>query len=168
MLAPMARWHDLEAADESIFTTAPQIYRYPVELTVSPERVWESLTSDGSLADWPLPIRLSWMSPRPFGVGTTRQVVMPAGFMTLNERFFRWEEGSRYSFYVESATRGFLRTFAEDYLIEKTPTGSRFTWTMAIEPQPKYARLIAASGPLTKLAFSSTPRAAKKYFARNR
>jgi hypothetical protein len=163
----MARWHDLEPADESIFSTAPHIYRFPTELSVPPERVWESLVSDGSLADWGLGIKLSWMSPRPFGVGTRRQVVMPAGLMTLNERFFDWDEGTRYAFYVESANRGFLRRFAEDYLVEKTPSGSRFTWTVAIEPQPKFARLIAAGGPVNKFSFSQTPRAAKKYFAKN-
>lgn len=167
MLAGMARWHDLEAADESFFTTAPHVYRFPLELSVSPERVWESLTSDGSLGDWGLGVKLSWMSPRPFGVGTSRQVVMPGGSMTLNERFFLWDEGKRYAFYVESANRGFLRRFAEDYLVEKTATGSRFTWTIAIEPQPKFARLVSLGGPLNKLSFSMTPRAAKKYFAQN-
>jgi hypothetical protein len=163
----MTRWHDLEPADESIFTTAPHVYRFPVELSVPPERVWESLVSDGSLSDWGLGIKLSWMSPRPFGVGTQRQVTLPGGLMTVNERFFLWDEGTRYAFYVESASRGLLRRFAEDYVVEKTPTGSRFTWSIAIEAQPKFARLVALGGPLNKLSFGQTPRAAKKYFAKN-
>jgi hypothetical protein len=164
----MSSWRDLEPVDESFFTTAPHIYRFPVEFSVPPERVWESLTSDGALSDWPgLGIKLSWLSPRPFGVGTQRQVVMPGGLMTLNERFFLWDEGRRYAFYVETANRGLLRKFAEDYVVERTPTGSRFIWTIAFEPQPKFARLVSLGGPLNKLSFSMTPRAAKKYFAKN-
>jgi hypothetical protein len=167
MLSAMAKFHHLEAADESFFSSAPHVYRFPVELSVSPERVWESLTSDGSLADWGLGIKLSWTTPRPFGVGTGRRVTMPLGLMTVNERFFIWEEGSRYSFFVETADRPILRRFAEDYVVEKTPTGSRFIWTIAIEAQPKFRHLVALGGPLNKLAFGQTARAAKSYFAKH-
>ena len=160
-------WHPLESVDESFFTTAPFVYRYPVELTVSPERVWESLVSDGSLADWGMGIKLRWTTPRPFGVGTGREVVLPLGLMTVRERFFLWDEGSRYAFFVEEANRSIVKKFAEDYLVEKTENGSRFTWTIAFEPQPKYRALVAAGGPLNSLSFGQTARSAKKYFARN-
>lgn len=160
-------WHSLEPADESFFGTAPHVYRFPVELNVPPERVWESLVSDGSLADWGMGIKLRWTSPRPFGVGTTREVVMPMNLMTVRERFFLWDEGKRYAFYVESANRPIIRRFAEDYVVEKTDTGSLFTWTIAIEPQPKLRAVVAAGGPLNRLAFGQTARSAKKYFARN-
>jgi hypothetical protein len=70
----IARWYALELCDETFFRTAPFVYRYPVELDVSPERLWESLTSDRALADWRLGLHsLRWASPRPFGVGTTRE-----------------------------------------------------------------------------------------------
>jgi len=160
-------WHSLDEVDESFFSSAPHVHRYPVELNVSPERVWESLVSDGSLADWGLGIKLRWMSPRPFGVGTSREVVLPLGLMTVRERFFLWDEGQRYAFYVESANRRIIRRFAEDYLVEKTEHGSRFTWTIAIEPQPGFRPIMAAGGPVNHLAFGQTARAAKKYFARN-
>ena len=160
-------WHSLDAVDESFFTSAPQVYRYPVELSVPPERVWESLVSDASLADWGLGVKLRWTSPRPFGIGTTREVVLPLGSMTVRERFFLWEEGTRYAFYVESANRRVVTKFAEDYLVEKTPAGSRFTWTIAIEPAPRFRALVAAGGPINKIAFGQTARAAKGYFARN-
>jgi hypothetical protein len=167
MLAAMAKLHTLEAADESFFTTAPHVYRFPVELAVPPERVWESLTSDGSLADWGLGIKLRWTTPRPFGIGTARSVTMPLGLVTVNERFFVWDEGRRYAFYVESSDKPLLNRFAEDYVVEKTPTGSRFTWTIAIEPKPRLRHLVALGGPLNKLAFGQTARAAKRYFAKH-
>jgi hypothetical protein len=166
MLTAMA-WHSLESVDESFFSTAPHVYRFPVELNVSPERVWESLVSDGSLADWGMGIKLRWTSPRPFGVGTTREVVLPLGLMTVRERFFLWEEGRRYTFYVESSDRPMIKSFAEDYVVEKTASGSRFTWTIAIEPAPKFRALVAAGGPLNKLAFGQTARSAKSYFAKH-
>jgi hypothetical protein len=160
MLSRMATWHPLEPVDESFFSTAPHIYRFPVELSVPPERVWESLVSDGSLADWGMGIKLAWQTPRPFGIGTSRQVTLPLGLMTVNERFFIWDEGTRYAFFVESANR-------PDYVVQKTATGSRFTWTIAIEAQPKFRHLVALGGPGNKLAFGQTARAAKKYFAKN-
>lgn len=166
MLADMA-WHSLDPVDETFFATAPHVYRYPLELDVPPERVWASLTSDGSLADWGMGVKLRWTSPRPFGVGTTREVVLPLGVMTVRERFFLWEEGTRYAFYVESANRTIVTKFAEDYLVEKTERGSRFTWTIAIEPAPRYRALVAAGGPINRISFGQTARSGKKYFAKN-
>jgi len=166
MLTFMA-WHSLDEVDESFFATAPHVYRYPVELDVPPERVWESLVSDGSLADWGMGIKLRWLTPRPFGIGTGREVVLPLGLMTVRERFFIWDEGTRYAFYVESANRPVIEKFAEDYLVEKTETGSRFTWTIAIEAAPRYRALVAAGGPVNRLSFGQTARSGKKYFAKH-
>ncbi|MEO6885678.1 MAG: SRPBCC family protein [Jatrophihabitantaceae bacterium] len=163
----MTRWYPLEPCDDTFFDTAPQVYRYPVELNVSPARVWESLTSDGSMADWGLGVKLNWTSPRPFGIGSGRTVVLPARAMTVRERFFTWDEGTRYSFYVEQANRPLLRRFAEDYLIEKTATGSRFTWTIAMEPTAKTARLIGLTSPVNNLLYRAVPIRAKAYFAKH-
>jgi Polyketide cyclase / dehydrase and lipid transport len=160
----MARWYPLEPADDTIFRTAPQVYRYPVRLDVSPERVWESITSDESLAAWDLPVRrLTWTSPRPFGVGTTREVVLP--LLTLRERYFRWDDGKGYSFYVESASRPGFRRFAEDYVVEPDGDGALFTWTIAIEPSGVLGPAMKVFGPVTRIGFGQVARAAKKYFA---
>lgn len=164
----MTRWHPLEPADEAFFTTAPHLYRYPVDLPVPPERVWESLQSDESLGAWGMGVQsLTWQTPRPFGIGTTREVVMPLGVMAVREKFIIWDEGTRYAFYVPEATRPFLRRFAEDYVVEPRGNGSRFTWTIAIEPQPKFKRLVDLGRPLNKLAFGQVARSAKSYFAKN-
>lgn len=167
MLAGMT-WHALEPVDESIFTKAPHIYRFPVDLSVPPERVWESLQSEESLAAWGMGVKsLRWITPRPFGVGTTREVVLPLGAMTVREKFFIWDEGTRYSFHVYEANRPFIKTLAEDYVVEARPGGSRFTWTIAIEAQPKYRRLVALGSPVNKLAFGQVARGAKAYFAKH-
>jgi hypothetical protein len=160
-------WHALKPADASVFVDAPIVYRFPARLPVPPERVWESLASDRSLWDWNLGVkRLTWTSPRPFGVGTTREVVLPLGAMTVREEFFRWDEGKGYSFYVAETDRPVVEQFAEDYVIEPDGDGSLFTWTIALEPKRALLPLMRAAGPLNRAAFGQVPRAAKRYFAR--
>lgn len=167
MLGGMTKWHQLQPADESFFRSAPHRYRYPVDLDVAPERVWESLQSDESLAAWGMGVRsLRWLDPRPFGVGTRREVVLPLKSMTVREKFFIWEDGKRYAFFVAEANRPFVRRFAEDYTVEARPGGgSCFTWTIAIEPEPRFKLLVDAGRPVNKLAFGQVARSAKKYFA---
>jgi hypothetical protein len=163
----MPRWYPLEPIDESFFTSAPHIYRFPVQLPVPPERVWESLVSDQSVAAWGLGVQsLHWTSPRPFGVGTTREVVLPLRAMTVRERFTRWDEGARYSFCVTEANRPFYRRFAEDYIVAARPGGSQFTWTVALEPSPRYRRLIDLGRPVNRLAFGQLVRGARGYFGK--
>jgi hypothetical protein len=76
-----------------------------------------------------------WTTPRPFGVGTVREVKALAGTSILRERYFRWdEEGHRHSFFVTETTSPLFKALAEDYLVE--PRGEdacRFTWTIAVE-----------------------------------
>ena len=72
----MTRWHALEPADADFLASASHIFRYQKRYAASPERVWESLVSDESLAAWgPMINDVTWTSPRPFGVGTTRELV---------------------------------------------------------------------------------------------
>lgn len=158
-------WYRLEPADETFFATAPFRHSYPVDLPVPPEQVWAALTSDQSLAAWQLPVKsLKWTSPRPFGVGTTREVVLSGRTLSIREHFFRWDEGNRMSFFATECDRNLLRRFAEDYVVEARPGGSRFTWTIATEPTDKARLLFAVSDPLNALAYRAVPRAAKKFF----
>jgi Polyketide cyclase / dehydrase and lipid transport len=160
-------WHALKPADASAFVDAPIVHRFPVRLPVPPERVWESIASDRSMWDWDLGVkRLTWTSPRPFGVGTTREVVLPFGAMTVREQFFRWDEGKGYSFYVAETDRPIVEQFAEDYEIEPDGAGSVFTWTIALEPKRALLPVMRLAGPLNKMAFGQVPRAAKRYFTR--
>lgn len=159
-------WYPLESVDESFFTTAAHRYEFPIDLDVPPERVWESIASDESVAAWGMGVRsIRWTSPRPFGLGTTREVELPLGVMTVRERFFVWDEGKRYAFEVYEANRRYYRRFAENYMIEERAGGSRLTWTIAIEPQPRLKLLTDLGRPLNRLAFGRFAHAARKYFA---
>src|SRR6476661_6467816 len=161
-------WYSLEPIDESFFTTAPHRYHYRVDLPVPPERLWESLQSEESMAAWgPALKSLRWTSPRPFGVGTSREVTLPLGLITVRERFFRWDEGKGYGFAVYEANRPLLRRFGENYDVEAREGGSRFVWTVAIEPAPKYRRLVDLGRPVNQFAFGQMARSAKSYFAKH-
>jgi len=162
----MPRWYRLERPDHSTFTEATHAYRYPARFAAPPERVWASLTSDESVKAWGLGVRsLTWTSPRPFGVGTTREVVLPGGAMTLREEFFRWDEGQGYSFYVTETNRPGWRSFAENYELAPDGDGTLFTWTIALEPKGKLAPAMRLLAPVSKAAFAQLVRAGRRYFA---
>lgn len=166
MLIGMPRF-TLKSADADFFTSAPHIFRYNKRFAAPPERVWESLTSDESLAAWgPSVTRITWLSPRPFGVGSSREVVLFPGLVKVHETFFRWEEGRRYSFAVDHANIPTLQRFAEDYLIEPAGAGqTQFTWIVAIEPKPAFTLPFKALAPVVKATFGRLVSDGERYFA---
>jgi hypothetical protein len=170
MLSIMTRWFPLESADAGFLHTAPHIFRYQKRYAASPERVWESLTSDASLAAWgPSVAAVTWLSGRPFGVGTTREVVLAPGVAKVHERYFRWDEGSGHSFAVYEANLPIFRRFAEDYVVTADgpdQTATRFDWTVAIEAKPAFALPMKALAPVLKVAFGRLAADGERYFAR--
>jgi hypothetical protein len=130
-------WFSTQPVDQAFFDTAPFRLREAFEIPRPAAQVWLDLIADNPLSWCRIIQRITWTSPRPFGVGTTRTARTIGSAMVINERFFRWEEGSRQSFFVLEASVPFFRRFAEDYLVEATSeTSCRFTWTIAIEPRP--------------------------------
>ncbi|MFE6776907.1 SRPBCC family protein [Streptomyces sp. NPDC057702] len=127
-----ARWYPIEEADDALFATAPLYHARSVEVPYSAQETWEALTGDG-VSSWTKGMkRLTWTSPRPFGVGTTREIEMGGDF-ALRERFFRWEEGYRKTFSGVAGTRPIFRRLVEDYVVEPTAYGARFSWRWAAE-----------------------------------
>src|SRR4051812_7514352 len=86
----MTRWHSLEPVDTPFFVSAPHIFRYERRFAASPERVWESITSDASASAWGRMIKeVAWTSPPPHGVGATRESVALGA--RARSRYFRWD-----------------------------------------------------------------------------
>lgn len=141
-------WFSCEPVDESFFETAPVRMRARFEVPQPAAEVWDELCGDRALHWCRILQRVTWTSPRPFAVGTTREVKALWGANLLREHYFRWEEGYRHSFYVVEATAPLARSLAEDYLVEPTGESScRFTWTIVFAPTT-----IAIPGlPLTKM-----------------
>lgn len=134
----MPKWFELSPCDQTFLETAPFVRRFSVALSVSAESAWAELTRDNTLSWCTFITSSRSLSPRPFGAGTRRELSMRPSAVKATEEYFRWEEvpGLRYrnTFYVSGFTVPGLRRFAEDTLVEQSATGSRLTWTFAIEP----------------------------------
>ncbi|MBS1887836.1 MAG: SRPBCC family protein [Actinobacteria bacterium] len=121
--------------------------------------VWADLTADDALHWCRILQDVRWTSPRPFGVGTTREVKALWGANFLRERYFRWEEGRRHSFHVVESTGPLFKALAEDYLVE--PRGEdacRFTWTIAVEPSALGRAGAPANRAILKTLLTDTAR----------
>jgi hypothetical protein len=160
--APIKRpWFKLKPGDEDFLRSASQRMTDTMEIGRPAESVWSDLTSDETLSWCRLLAGVTWTSTRPFGQGTTRTVRTQLGALALKEVYFRWEEGTRKSFYVAEATAPLFRTFAEDYLVEETsPSSCRFTWTVAFEAPPA-AR---PGNPINRLITRSLFRDTRRHF----
>jgi hypothetical protein len=135
-----------QPVDEAFFETAPFRLTDAFDIPRPAAEVWEDLTVD---------------NPRPFGLGTTRTARTIGNASVINERFFRWEDGRRQSFYALDANLPVFRRFAEDYLVEPTSEAAcRFTWTIAIEPRPA-ARL---ANPVNRLMLSTLFRDTHRHY----
>jgi len=150
-------WFRTEPVDETFFDAAPLRLQDTFEIPFAAEKVWADLTSENPLWWCRVIQRITWTSPPPFGVGTTRTARALGGLNVINERFFVWEEGRRQSFHaVEISVPGFQR-FAEDYALESGGEQScRFTWTIAVEPKPAGRVTMPANQLLLRTLFTDT------------
>ncbi|MFH8370508.1 SRPBCC family protein [Streptomyces sp. NPDC018031] len=148
------RWYAIEEVDDSFFDKAPLRHARSVDIPFPVEETWAALTGD-EVSSWTKGMnKLTWTSPRPFGVGTTREIDMSGNFL-LRERFYRWEEGRRKTFTGVEATRPIFRHLIEDYVVEPTPQGSRFSWRFAAELRRPWNFV---QGPLDRFFFAPTGR----------
>ncbi|SDW29094.1 SRPBCC family protein [Marinobacter mobilis] len=115
-----------------------------VDLPATPEQVFAVFKDGEAWPKWFHVIdKVTWTSPEPYGVGTTRTVHL--GPLKADEYFFNWEENRRFSFYFSATNLPFMKTLVEDYLLEaKGPNTTRFTYTVAYEP----ALPLKLSGPV--------------------
>lgn len=162
----MTRWYPLEPTDADFLESAPHVFTYQKRFAATPQHVWEQLTSDESIAAWgPALKSVTWTSPRPFGVGTTREVAPPVG-PRMRERYFRWDDGRRHSFAVYESTAQLFRRFAEDYVVEPDGNDTLFTWTLAIEPRSALALPVKVLAPVIRAAFGRLPSDGQRYWAK--
>jgi hypothetical protein len=149
MVVMTPRWYPVAESGDAFLSSARFCFVHSVDTTASAERIWEVLTGT-ELVRWvPVFTALRWGSP-PLGIGTVREITLAAVF-TVRERFFRWDEGRRYSFSVREASLPGLRHAAEDWVIEPTPSGARLTWTLTVEALPLFTPLVWVGGPIVRL-----------------
>jgi hypothetical protein len=137
--------------DASFFDTAPMRFKNAVELVARPVDVFAIFEDGESWPRWFHAIhKVTWTSNKPYGVGTTRTVWLTP--TTINEYFFRWEPGRRFSFYVTGQSMPLFHALAEDYLLEElAPSETRFTYNVAIEPR----LALRIGGPIARTRLDS-------------
>ena len=124
-----------QPVDASFLERAPLQFVNTVTLSASAETVFAMLEDAAVWPQWFDDIQeVTWTSPRPFGVGTTRTVRLTA--MTVEEHFFIWESGRRMAFYFTGHTVPLARSFAEDYRLEPLDDARcQLTWRVCIAPR---------------------------------
>lgn len=146
--------------------TAPHRFSNSVELDVSPDQLWDVLTDAAAWPEWASVItRVTWTSPEPHGVGTTRTVDMRGGLVG-EEEFLAWEPGRRMAFRFNAASTSAVRAFAELYEIEPTPAGCRLTWTLAQEVSGPSRLTMPLGRPLLDFGFRRFLGNLQRYTAR--
>ncbi len=154
----------LDPVDESFFDTAPLLWSYPIDLTASPAEVWEGLTVAKPLSWCRMLTNVEYIGKPPFGVGVGRKVEV-GKTLRMQEHFFRWNDAERrHSFYVTHSNVPIFTSFAEDYQVVATPTGSRLVWTFAMSPGRGFDSFLRLGAPINKALFTSFVRDTSRHF----
>jgi hypothetical protein len=127
-MAKTLKQHEIVGAEWIADPSKVQVVRHRFPFPAA--MVWASLLDPIAWTVW-LPItKVTWTSPQPFGVGTTRTVDI--GEDSIEEVFFAWEEGRQMAFRFDRSTLP-VRAFVEDYRITDTADGCELTWRFRID-----------------------------------
>lgn len=152
-----------ERVDVSFTENAPFRFRNSVDLAITPEQVFEVLADAESWPRWASVItKVTWTSPEPRGVGTTRIVEMRGGIVG-DEEFLAWEPFTHMAFRFNECSTRSVAAFAEDYRVEVVPGGCRLTWTMAQKPAGAARLAMFFVAPLLNLALRRFLRNLRSY-----
>jgi hypothetical protein len=145
--------HQCERVGLDFIDSAPFRFVSTVDLTIMPEQVFEVLDDAESWPQWATAItKVTWTSPQPHGVGTTRTVEMRGGIVG-DEEFLAWEPFRYMAFRFNTCSNKVVAAFAEEYTVAETPGGCRLTWTLAQKANGPARLGLVVGGPLMNLSF---------------
>ena len=149
----MSTMHPCAKVDIDFVQTAPLRFSNSVDLAITPAQLFEVLADAESWPHWASVItRVTWTSPEPRGVGTTRLVDMRGGIVG-DEEFLIWEPNTRMAFRFNRSSTSALAAFAEDYQIVPTSEGCRLTWILAQRLAGPARFTAPAAVPIMNIAF---------------
>lgn len=155
--------HPCERVDLDFIDNAPFCFRNSVDLAITPEQLFEVLADAESWPHWASVItKVTWTSPEPRGVGTTRVVEMRSGIVG-NEEFIAWEPFTHMAFRFNECSTRSVAAFAEDYRVEVIPGGCRLKWAMAQKPAGPARVAMVVVGPLLNLGLRRFLRNLRSY-----
>ncbi len=132
---------------------APYRFSNSVDLAITPEQLFEVLADASAWPRWAKVIKkVTWTTPEPRDVGTTRTVDMVGGLVGAEE-FLVWEPYTQLAFRFNESSEKTIRAFAERYDVVGTTSGCRLTWTMALDVTGPARFTMRPSRPLLNLGF---------------
>lgn len=139
-----------EPGNISFIASAPLQFINTVELKAAPDAVFAALRETAAWLQWFPDMKSAEWDGEP-GVGSDRNVKV--GAMGIKEHFVIWKEPYQMAFYVSETSLPLAKRMVENYTVEETPTGSRFTY--AVGMQLRF--------PLSVLKFAATPQLEKMF-----
>lgn len=109
-------------------------------LPASADTVFAAFEEPDFWTSWLGPIdEVIWTSPKPFGVGTTRDIVGRGS--RISEEFIAWEAPRRIAFFFSEGDSPVFAAFAEEYTLEPRGDRCELVWRYAFE-SPERLRLV--------------------------
>ena len=105
-----------------------------IEITAPPEKIWPFLVEPEKILKWCITLeKFKYTGEQCSGVGTPFyfEEKSPIGVMKLNFAVTDWVENERFAFSLTSG-KG-VKGYEQRWIVEATPTGSRFTFTEDVE-----------------------------------
>lgn len=105
-----------------------------IEIAAPPEKIWPFLVEPEKILKWYIPLqKFEYTSEQRGGVGTPFYVEEKAAgrLMKLNFAVTEWVENEKLAFSMTSGN--FAKGVEHRWIVEATPSGSRFTFMIQIE-----------------------------------
>ena len=120
------------------------LVRMSVDIDAPPEKVWPYLVEPEKAKQWFTALKIfDWTSDPPGGVGSTFYWKEEVGSTIYNLNFetTEWVENEVFGYRMTSGD--FFKSYEERWEIERTPTGSRFSFNDHIEfPYGPFGKII--------------------------
>lgn len=140
--------------DVSFIERAPLQFINTVDLDAPPEAVFAGLRETDAWLRWFPDMKSAVWEGEP-GAGTDR--IVKVGAIEIKEHFVIWKEPSQMAFYVSETSLPFAKRMVENYTIEETSTGSRFTYSVGMQLRfPLSVVKFAAKSKFEKMFLDAT------------
>ena len=149
-----------EIVDINFIEREPLQFVNTVDLKAPPDAVFAALRDTDAWLRWFPDMKSAMWEGEP-GVGTNR--IVKVGAMEIKEHFVIWREPYQMAFYVSETSLPFAKRMVENYTIEETSTGSRFTYAVGMQLRFPLSVLKFAAKPMLGKMFQDAVVSFEKY-----